>query len=133
MTSLLHVCTPSTHPDRDKRGAVAAGEALALRLASEAAARPGLAGLRVVAAPCLSNCPARCRVSLAAPDRWSWLVGGLDPDASMDDLLLFAENWLAAPDGFVARDGRPKSIRPLLLGRVPPPNLPAFRDPAATT
>ncbi|MDB5380146.1 MAG: hypothetical protein JWR00_4592 [Rubritepida sp.] len=106
MSALLHVCAPCTHPGREKRGPVKAGKLFATRLAAEVAARPELADLRVV----------------AGPGRWSWLIGGLDPDASTDDLL-------EAPDGFVGKDQRPKPIRPLLLGRVPPPDLPELREP----
>ncbi|WP_424813233.1 DUF1636 family protein [Roseococcus sp. YIM B11640] len=127
----LQVCAPCTHPDREKRGPVRAGELFAARLAQEVAARPGLAGLRVVAAPCIGNCAARCRVSFAGQGRWSWLLGGLDPDASTDDLLEFARHWLAAPDGFVGKNDRPPPLRPLLLGRVPPPDLPELREPSS--
>lgn len=130
MIGQLQVCAPCTHPDREKRGPVKAGELFAARLAGEVAARPELAGLRVVATPCIGNCAARCRVSLAGAGRWSWLIGGLDPDAPTGDLLDFAGHWLAAPDGFVGKDDRPKPLRPLLLGRVPPPELPELRDPA---
>lgn len=126
----LQVCAPCIHPDREKRGLVKAGELFATRLAAEVAQRPELAGLRVVVAPCLGNCAARCRVSLAGPGRWSWLIGGLDPDATTGDLLDFAKHWMAAPDGFVARDDRPRAIRSLLLGRVPPPELPELREPS---
>nr|WP_314074799.1 DUF1636 family protein [uncultured Roseococcus sp.] len=129
----LQVCAPCTHPDREKRGPVKAGELFATRLAGEVAARPELAGLRVVATPCIGNCAARCRVSLAGAGRWSWLIGGLDPDAPTDDLLDFTRHWLKAPDGFVGKDDRPKPLRPLLLGRVPPPELPELREPAAST
>jgi predicted metal-binding protein len=130
MSALLHVCAPCTHPDREKRGPVKAGELFASRLAAEVATRPELAELRVVAAPCIGNCAARCRLSFAGPGRWSWLIGGLDPDAPTDDLLEFARHWLEAPDGFVGKDDRPKPIRPLLLGRVPPPGLPELREPS---
>ncbi|WP_165585518.1 DUF1636 domain-containing protein [Roseococcus sp. SYP-B2431] len=126
----LQVCAPCTHPDREKRGPVRAGELFASRLATEVAARPELAALRVVAAPCIGNCAARCRVSFAGPGRWSWLIGGLDPGAPTDGLLDFARRWLEAPDGFVGKDDRPKPIRPLLLGRVPPPELAEFREPS---
>jgi hypothetical protein len=98
---------PAPHPDREKRGPVKAGELFATRLAAEVAARPELADLRVV----------------AAPGGWNWLIGGLDPDASTDDLL-------EAPDGFVGKDQRPEPIRPLLLDRVPPPDLPKLREPS---
>lgn len=124
----LQVCAPCHHPDRAKRGTIPAGEAFATRLAAEVAHRPELAGLRVVAPPCIGHCAARCRVSFAGDRRWSWLIGGLDPDAATDDLLEFARRWLEAPDGFVAKEDRPKPIRPLLLGRVPPPELPALRE-----
>jgi hypothetical protein len=62
MSALLHVCAPCTHPRPEKRGPVKAGELFATRLAAEVAARPELADLRVVAAPCIGNCAARCRL-----------------------------------------------------------------------
>jgi len=129
-TAQLQVCAPCQHPDRGKRTGIPAGEAFAARLAAEAALRPELKGLRVVATPCIGHCAARCRASLAGTGRWSWLIGSLDPDAATTDLLDFAGHWLAAPDGFVAKEQRPRSIRPLLLGRVPPLDLPALRDPS---
>lgn len=130
MVVQLQVCAPCTHPDREKRAPVKAGELFAARLAAEVAARPELAALRVVATPCIGNCAARCRVSFAGTGRWSWLIGGLDPDAPADALLEFARHWLSAPDGFVGKEDRPEPLRPLLLGRVPPPELAELTEPS---
>src|SRR5215475_2468682 len=40
---------------------------------------------------CLSNCSSGCNVAFAAPGKWSYVVGNLDPQAHFADIVAFAE------------------------------------------
>ncbi len=120
MTGTIHVCTGCTHPDRSKREAGPGGADLKIGL-DAIVEEAGLARvLKVAGYPCLGNCDRRCRMSIAGHDRWSWLFGGIEPDAIPEGLMAFVRKWLAAPDGFLSKEERPPTIRRLLIGRVPP-------------
>lgn len=69
---------------------------------------------------CLGNCRRRCTVALAGPGRWSWLFGELDPNADLGWLVDFARQWLATPDGMIAKSRRSEEARAHGVGRLPP-------------
>jgi predicted metal-binding protein len=120
MTGTLHVCTGCTHPDRGRREDARAGATLLVRLQA-LVAQAGLdPALKVAPYPCLGNCDRRCRASIGGSRRWSWLFGDLDPDRLPSEMAAFLRRWLAAPDGFLAKEDRPAGMRPHLIGRVPP-------------
>lgn len=74
--------------------------------------------LRKVA--CLGNCDAECRLVLADPDRWSWMLG--DMDIETDEALLreVFRLWLEAPNGLIPKALRPQGLKDKALGRMPP-------------
>jgi len=116
----VHVCTGCTHPDREKRGPVRAGELL-LPMIGEVVGKAGLADrLEVRGYSCIGQCDSRLRLSVGGPGRWSWLLGGLTTDALPDELGTFLRRWTDAPDGFLPKEARPLPIRRLMIGRVPP-------------
>ncbi len=88
-------------------------EALGERLKSE----PGIA-LRAV--ECLSVCKRPCTVALAAPGKWTYVVGDLDRDLHLDDLVIGARRYAASPDGIVPWRERPLSFRKGVVSRTPP-------------
>jgi predicted metal-binding protein len=69
---------------------------------------------------CLGNCRRRCRMSVAAPGRWAWLIGDIAPGDHLAPLCAFLDAWLASPDGAVPKDRRPEALRRKLIGRVAP-------------
>ncbi|MEL7255846.1 MAG: DUF1636 domain-containing protein [Pseudomonadota bacterium] len=96
-----------------------AGEAL-FALISKLLEEPGLDQLEARQVACLGNCDADCRVALADPDRWSWMLGQVDP--ATDEALLreVLQLWLAAPKGLIPKADRPDGLKDKTLGRMPP-------------
>ena len=134
MTAELHICTGCKDRDRDRRRAGrGGGPALLAAVAAEVARRLPEAGIEVVAHECLGACPRRGRASLAGPGRWSWLFAGLDAERDVPVLCEFVARWLAAPQGLVDKAHRGATLRPKILGRVPPPQAarPELAAPAA--
>ena len=88
-------------------------EALAERLSSE----PGVA---LKAVECLSVCKRPCTVALAAPGKWTYVVGDLDRDSHLEDIVVCARRYAASPDGIVPWRERPLCFRKGVVSRTPP-------------
>ena len=78
----------------------------------------------VVAVECLSNCTRSCSSAVTAPGKWTYVVGDLDPEQNVDDILNFARAHKAAPDGLPPWRERPVHVRQHTIARVPPTRLP---------
>lgn len=80
----------------------------------------GFDGLNLRKVACLGNCDAECRLALADPERWSWMLG--DMDAQADEALLreVFKLWLEAPNGLIPKAQRPQGLTDKSLGRMPP-------------
>ena len=90
-------------------------EALRSRLA---AADPGAVAL--VPVECLSVCRRPCTLALAAPGKWTYVVGDLDRATHADDIVEAATRYAASRDGIVAWRERPQSFRKGVISRTPP-------------
>jgi predicted metal-binding protein len=103
---------------KSEAGAVGAALycALSTRLADEAVA------LRPV--ECLSVCKRPCTVALAAPGKWTYVVGDLDGDLHLEDIVLAARRYAAAPEGIVPWRERPQPFRRGVVSRTPPLPVP---------
>ncbi len=88
-------------------------EALGERLRSE----PGVA---LKAVECLSVCRRPCTVALAAPGKWTYVVGDLDRDVHLDDIVFGSHRYAASPDGIVPWRERPLCFRKGVVSRTPP-------------
>jgi predicted metal-binding protein len=88
-------------------------EALGGRLGSE----PGIA---LKAVECLSVCKRPCTVALAAPRKWTYVVGDLDCDLHLEDIVVGAQRYAASPDGVVPWRERPLCFRKGVVSRTPP-------------
>jgi len=77
----------------------------------------------VMPVECLSNCQRACTAALSAPGKWTYVVGELDPDRHVDDMLAFARLHDASSDGLTAWRERPAHVRKNTIARVPPLNL----------
>jgi predicted metal-binding protein len=98
-----------------------AGERLLAAIHAASAERPD--GLSIMPVECLSNCNRSCTVAVSAPGKWTYVIGGLDPDAHASDALAFARLHQAHTAGLPAWRERPEYIRKNTIARVPP--LPA--------
>ena len=91
-------------------------EALGARMAAEAIALEPV--------ECLSVCKRPCTVALAAPGKWTYVVGDLSREANIEDIVTAARRYAAAPDGIVPWRERPLPFRKGVVSRTPP--LPAL-------
>lgn len=80
--------------------------------------------LEVVAVECLSNCTRACSAAVSAPGKWTYVIGDLDPEQSVDDMLAFARAHNETADGLPAWRERPVHVRQHTIARVPPLRLP---------
>lgn len=78
------------------------------------------AGLSVVAVECLSNCQRSCSAAVSAPGKWTYVIGGLDPDRHAGDIVAFARLHQAHDQGLPVWRERPDHIRKNTVARVPP-------------
>lgn len=78
------------------------------------------AALDLVPVECLSNCLGSCTVAVAAPGKWTYVIGGLDPDRHATDIVTFARQHQAHEAGLPVWRERPEHIRKNVVARVPP-------------
>ena len=71
-------------------------------------------------AKCLSICPRPCGIALASSESWTYLFGDQKPNETVNDIIECLSIYLKNPNGFMAREKRPTSLRSSILGRVPP-------------
>jgi predicted metal-binding protein len=69
---------------------------------------------------CLSVCKRPCTVALAAPGKWTYVVGDLSREANVEDIVIAARRYAAAPDGLVPWRERPLPFRKGVISRTPP-------------
>jgi predicted metal-binding protein len=72
------------------------------------------------AVECLSVCKRPCTLALAGPGKWTYVVGDLDKEASVDDILDAALKFAATEDGIIPWRERPLSFRRGVVSRTPP-------------
>jgi predicted metal-binding protein len=82
------------------------------------------AGIELKPVECLSGCKRGCTVALAAPGKWSYVVADLDPARHAPDILTFAAQYTAHPEGVPVWRERPEIVRRSVLARVPPASPP---------
>ena len=84
-------------------------------------------GVAVQPVECLSVCKRPCTVALAAPGKWTYVVGDLDRETHFDDIVTAARRYAASPDGIVPWRERPLPFRKGVVSRTPPlPHAPSL-------
>ena len=68
---------------------------------------------------CLSVCKRPCTVALAAPGKWTYVVGDLTREAHVEDIVTAARRYAAAPAGIVPWRERPLCFRKGVVSRTP--------------
>jgi predicted metal-binding protein len=89
------------------------------------------AGIELKPVECLSGCKRGCTVALAAPGKWSYVVADLDPELHAPDILTFAVQYAAHPEGVPLWRERPEIVKRSVLARVPPAFLPIVGEETA--
>jgi predicted metal-binding protein len=69
---------------------------------------------------CLSVCKRPCTVALAAPGKWTYVVGDLERESHLEDIVVAARRYAAAPAGIVPWRERPLAFRKGVVSRTPP-------------
>lgn len=118
MSLTLYVCT-TCRAQADPPEGPRAGARI------HAALSEAFAGEDVCVTPveCLSVCKRPCTVAVAAPGRWTYVYGDLDPAGAVAILRDGLSRYAAAPDGIVPWRERPEAFRKGVVARIPP--LPA--------
>ncbi|WP_159999181.1 DUF1636 domain-containing protein [Roseomonas sp. 18066] len=129
----LTVCTSCRQGQPLAEGDIPAGRLLHDALAAALAAHPAPpVALRGVA--CMASCDRGCTAAIAAPGKWTYLLGDLTRD-TVDDLLTYASAYAAHATGALLPSRRPSSLRRAVIARLPdltpPPQLTPEKDPAA--
>jgi predicted metal-binding protein len=88
-------------------------EALRERLAAE----PDIA---LKAVKCLSVCKRPCSVALAAPGKWTYVVGDLKRESHLEDIVVATRRYAASVEGIVPWRERPVAFRKGVVSRTPP-------------
>jgi predicted metal-binding protein len=73
-------------------------------------------GLREVT--CFASCSKGCTAAIAAPGKWSYLLGELSL-AHAEDLVTYAGVYADHPNGAVLPSRRPDSLRGCVVARLP--------------
>lgn len=113
----IHVCTTCRRqredlPDGYDQPGIALAAVLDERLAGS--------GIAVIPVECLSVCKRPCTIALAAEGKWTYLIGDLDADLHLDEIVSGAEKFAASANGIVPWKERPVSFRKGVVARVPP-------------
>jgi predicted metal-binding protein len=89
-------------------------EALASLLEEMGEAAP----VQLIPTLCFANCERGCSAGIAAPGKWSYLMGELTPDQA-EDLLAYCRAYSNAKTGVVLPSGRPASLAKSVIARFP--------------
>lgn len=123
-SSTLYVCVTCRGSGDASTGESRAGARL-LAAAERGLTQAGT-NLSVVGVECLSNCSRSCSAAVAAPGKWAYVIGNLDPEQHASDILAFAHQHSAHEHGLPVWRERPEHIRKNTIARVPPMPLKEF-------
>ena len=84
----------------------------------------GQTSVTVTAVECLAVCKRPCTVALVGADKWTYLIGDLDPDTHAEEIVAAALSFAASENGIVPWRERPASFRKGVIARVPPLSVP---------
>jgi predicted metal-binding protein len=65
-------------------------------------------------------CKRPCTVALAAPGKWTYVVGDLERDSHLEDIVAAVRRYAASDDGIVPWRERPLAFRKGIVSRTPP-------------
>ena len=74
----------------------------------------------VTAVDCLAVCERPCTVALCGADKWTYLIGDIDADRHVEEIVAAAKSFAASENGIVPWRERPQSFRKGVIARVPP-------------
>jgi predicted metal-binding protein len=80
----------------------------------------GEPGVTAQPVECLSVCKRPCTIALAAPGKWTYLIGDLNAETAKADIIAMTARYGETADGIVPWRERPTSFRKGVVARVPP-------------
>ena len=105
-------CKPGD--DGDARPGQRLIETLSARLAGSES------GIELRSVDCLAVCKRQATISFVAPGKWTYVIGDIDVDAHIDDVIAAARAYAESETGVVAWKQRPMFFRKGVIARVPP-------------
>ena len=69
---------------------------------------------------CLAVCKRPATISFVAPGKWTYVIGDIDVEAHVDDVIEAARAYADSETGVVAWKQRPVFFRKGVIARVPP-------------
>lgn len=105
------------------------GAALADAL-TEHLAEAGATGITVRQVECLAVCKRPSTIALAAPGKWTYVIGDLDATTHVADIAAAAMAFQRSDNGIIPWQERPAPFRKGVISRVPPQG---FEQPATET
>jgi predicted metal-binding protein len=122
MTTTIFVCVSCRRDvgrDGDGRALERPGQALVEAIDARLPSR-GDASVSVSAVECLAVCRRPCTIALCGPDKWTYLIGDIDPEIHTGEIIAAARSFAASSNGIVPWRERPASFRKGVIARVPP-------------
>ncbi len=90
-------------------------DAVAARASSSA---PGQ--ISVTPVECLAVCRRPCTIALSGPGKWTCVVGDLDHEQHVQDIVAASLSYAASATGIIPWRQRPQSFRKGVVARIPP-------------
>jgi len=81
------------------------------------------ADIEVVSVECLAVCERPVTVAYQAPEKWSYILGDVDPIRDADDVLAAAQAIASSVSGIPPMSERPQFFLYGVISRLPPANF----------
>jgi predicted metal-binding protein len=117
VTIFVCVSCRRAHADGEGFDLPGAGLADALRERLSAVDAEGIA---VTPVECLAVCKRPSTVALVGSGKWTYLVGDLDTDVHLEDIVASALAYQRSDNGIVPWKERPAAFRKGVVARIPP-------------
>lgn len=115
VTIFVCVSCRKTNPDGEGFHLPGRGlaDALAARLSSDDT-------ITVTPVECLAVCNRPSTIALVSPDRWTYLIGNLDTEAHLEEIVASTKAFQLSDNGIVPWKERPEAFRKGVVARIPP-------------
>lgn len=117
----LYVCTTCRRNNEPLEPKDQRSGAIMFRKVHEELEKQGVSTneIELVGVECLSGCNRGCTAAVSAKDKWTFVVGDLDPAHHVDDIVTYAKQYGGDAEGLPRWRDRPEIIRKGVLARVP--------------
>lgn len=115
------VCALCRFSARERtRNGVSGGQYLIDQLQAELASRQLQDTVQIEPLRCMAGCHQPCNVSLAAPNKLTFILSGVDPNTGATQLSEFCQQYTDSADGRVPYRDRAAAIRQATAFVLPP-------------